>query len=88
MAACSFGIRVYSSWSFVGDAVAPPWDADIVYPSHLLGIYLRLSAGQVTSSWVMSGLATSLALLGAQNPEWGELAATHRPLEGGQAGGR
>lgn len=55
----------------MGDAALPPWNADIIHPSHLLGVYLRLSAGQMAIFQIMPGLATSLALLRAPKPEWG-----------------
>lgn len=67
MGACSFCVMLCGSWGFVGEAVTPPWDADIVYPSHLLGIYLRLSAGQMTSTWSVPGLATSWLCLGLRS---------------------
>lgn len=49
----------------------PPWDAHTVHPSHLLGVRLRLSAGQLTAFWILPGLARPPALLGAQKPEGG-----------------
>lgn len=75
MGACSFGIRLHRSWGFVREAATPPWDADVVYPSHLLGICLRLSAGQMTSAW----FGHILALPGAQKPEGGAGASPQTP---------
>lgn len=66
-----FCVRLCRSCSFVGATALPPWDADLIHPSHLLGIYLRLSAGQMAMAWIAPGLATSLALFGAQKSEWG-----------------
>ena len=53
----------------MGDAAVPPWVADMIHPSHLLGVSFGLSAGQLAVAWIVPGLAISLALLGARKPE-------------------
>lgn len=70
----------------MGDAATPLWDAGGVYPSHLLSIYLRLSAGQMTSPWIMPGWVIFLARSGPQNPKGG--AGAYLQISGRRPGWR
>ena len=68
--ACRVHTWLHRSWGFAGEAATPPRDTDVVYPSHLLGINLRPSAGQMTAAWIRPSLATSWRCSGPRQPEW------------------